>query len=202
MAKTLLPRRALSLAIGWTALSASAGLATAAQAGDRPPIFRNASRHQFTYIEPPSPAPGVVLSDLMQNPIAVRAGQGKLMVVAFWASWCAPCLQELPALDRLAAIANPDHVEVLAVSIDDAGAQQIRQLAAKLSLTRLQILTDPGQRFGTLTRAGLRAGALPVFSLPTTYVITPRGSVAGYITGPSDWSSPQASALLTYLSER
>jgi thiol-disulfide isomerase/thioredoxin len=87
----------------------------------------------------PSPAPGYALMDLEAIERAVR-GSGHPLLVHFWASWCGPCLQELPLLDKFARDMKARGVEVLSLSLDDperAGGQVVEVLAARApNLTR------------------------------------------------------------------
>ena len=93
---------------------------------------------------PPAPravgaAPGYTLMDLEAIEHAVR-GRGHPLLVHFWASWCGPCLQELPLLDKFARDMRARGVEVLSLSLDDperAGGQVVEVLAARApNLTR------------------------------------------------------------------
>jgi thiol-disulfide isomerase/thioredoxin len=97
--------------------------------------------------DPAGSAPGYVLMDLAAIQKAVR-GSGKPVLVHFWASWCGPCLQELPRIEALARELKPRGLTVLSLSLDDparAGERVVRLLTAKApSLTRAIVhVSDP-----------------------------------------------------------
>lgn len=184
----------------WAVLLSVVGHAGAARA-EAYPIFRNQGGRQFVFLQPTQPAPPAAVTRLDGTVAYPADWRGKTVVLSFWASWCAPCLAELPALDRLAARSDPGAVAVVAISVDDLSAQGVKDLAARGNLTSVQMMRDPDQRLGSLSRQGVARGALPIYGLPTTYVLTPAGEVAGYIVGPSDWTSPAATKLLAFLSQ-
>jgi len=107
--------------------------------------------------------------------------RGHVVVLNFWATWCIPCVAELPALDRLAA-AEPGF-SVLAVSADRAGAEAVSPFLAAHRIAHLVTLLDPhmaaGQAFG-------------VAGFPTTLVIDASGRLRGRLEGPADWAAAAA----------
>ncbi|MCB9758875.1 MAG: TlpA family protein disulfide reductase [Alphaproteobacteria bacterium] len=135
------------------AAALTAALAEQAPAGRRPPPRR-----------PAFPTETLATS---QGPIAV--GQQELVVVAFWASWCSPCAQELPELDALAARLTQEGlpVRIVAVSVDDAEPEAARWLRA-----------HPFEGLATAWNPELGARA-EVQGLPTTLIVGPGGVVLG-----------------------
>jgi thiol-disulfide isomerase/thioredoxin len=103
--------------------------------------------------------------------------RGRIVVLNFWATWCIPCVAELPSLDRLAASA-PDFA-VLAVSADRTGAEVVSPFLKAHGIAHLTTLLDPhmaaGQAFG-------------VAGFPTTLVIDASGRLRGRLEGPADWA--------------
>ncbi|MBM3542417.1 MAG: TlpA family protein disulfide reductase [Alphaproteobacteria bacterium] len=108
------------------------------------------------------------------------AGEG--LVVNFWATWCAPCVREMPDLDRLAAALEGQPIRVLPVSLDREGRPVVDEFYAVNGITRLPAAFDPGRR---LMRA------LAVGGLPTTVLIDAEGRERVRVEGIAEWSSPE-----------
>ena len=127
-------------------------------------------------------APDFELSDLEGRPVALAALRGKVLFVNFWATWCAPCRDEAPSLQKLYARLQPRGFEVLAVSIDASSEEgAVRDFVREFSLA-FPILADPKQR------AYRSFGATGV---PETYLIDADGRLAEKFIGPRDWSQPR-----------
>ncbi len=107
----------------------------------------------------------------------------------FWANWCAPCVREMPSLDRLQSALEDRDLAVLAVSIDRGGAKVIRPFAKRLGLERLGLYHDP---------KGALFKAFGVTGLPTTFLIDRRGQIVGAYPGAAEWDGPEARALIEH----
>jgi len=127
--------------------------------------------------KPPTELPATVFRTLDGAPAPLAAYKGRIVVLNFWATWCVPCVAELPELDRLAASGD---VAVLAVSADRTGATVVRPFAAAHAITHLTLLLDPGSE---------SVHALGVASFPTTLIIGKDGRLHGTLEGPAAWSS-------------
>ncbi len=138
-------------------------------------------------------APEFEFSDEQGLPLTLHDYQGKILLVNFWATWCAPCVYELPALDRLQEKLGGDDFEVLAISIDLQGMERVQPYLKNLGIHTLQPLADPSN---SLARA---AGAI---SLPTTLLLDRRGRELGRITGPAEWDDPEALAFMRHVVEQ
>jgi len=106
---------------------------------------------------------------------------GRPLVLNFWATWCVPCVAELPELDHLSA--TDTAVRVVAVSADRTGAAAVRPFLAAHGLEHLTILLDPGSD---------AVHALGVFGFPTTLLIDSAGRLRGTLEGPAAWASGEA----------
>ena len=135
---------------------------------------------------PPQPAPQVAFTDTDGKPLTLAQFKGKPAVVNLWATWCAPCLKEMPSLDRLQANLNGKLI-VAAVSQDRSGAQRVVPFVAEMGLKNLKIYLDPKADLGR---------ALNSRGLPTTVIIDAAGSVVGRVEGPVEWDSAEMMARL------
>lgn len=121
--------------------------------------------------------------------------RGRPLVVSFWATWCTPCVAELPTLDALAGALAEEADEavaprVLALSQDRGGAATVRAFFARVGISHLDILVDP---------AGAAARALKAPGLPLTVVVDAQGREAARHAGARDWSAPDVRAVLSTL---
>ena len=113
------------------------------------------------------------------------------MLLNLWATWCVPCRQEMPALDRLEArLGGPDFT-VVAVNIDTAKLDRPKAFLQEVAVKNLGFYADPtADIFETLKGAGDALG------LPTTVLVDKNGCGLGVMAGPAQWDSPDALALI------
>jgi thiol-disulfide isomerase/thioredoxin len=171
--------------------------ATLALGADGSRIFGRAARAQAPefrgtmgpFVRAPRPvaAPEIAFRSPEGKELSLADFRGKVVVVNFWATWCAPCVEEMPALDRLHAALSPERIEVVAISVDRGGARQVTPFFAAHGLRHLPVYLDP-------TGASMRAFA--VRGLPTTVVVDADGHDRGRLEGAAAWDSPAAAALL------
>ncbi|HEX6441138.1 MAG TPA: TlpA disulfide reductase family protein [Stellaceae bacterium] len=134
---------------------------------------------EFIPASPPQPAPQLSFTDLDGKAASLADFKGKLLVLNLWATWCHPCLEEMPALEQL-QVNIPDKLVVAAVSEDRGGRKIVEPFVDKLGLKKVKIYLDPKSDVGHL---------FEVRGLPTTIVIGSDGKVVGKIEGPADWDS-------------
>ncbi len=165
------------------------GLAAAAPSHAEPPSF-NGTRKPFTLVKPLRPAPVTPLYTAEGGVTNVTRHGGKVILLNIWATWCAACLHELPALDRLQASYQKSDLVVLTVSVDDSVPQPARTYLERLGIRNLPALMDP---------AGRTLKAFEVYDgLPWSFIIDRKGLLRGYLMGPADWRSDAAKQLLAY----
>lgn len=162
-----------------------------------PPVFRSNSS-QFIFVKPVDAAPNTAIRAPDGTITDLGHFRGKIVVLNFWATWCLPCAYEMPSLDRLAAGADQNRLAVIAVSINRDGAAAVVPFMESHHLTHLAIGLDPEQHLGSLSTDHVGAGALPLWGLPISYIISKEGRVIGYVTGAASWDSPQARSFLDY----
>ncbi len=156
--------------------------------------YRGALRKgSMKVIEPPPAAmkPGaspVTLKDGTTRDLA--APSGKLLVVHFWATWCAPCEEELPGLLAWWREAKADpRIELVAVSVDEEW-KVVDGFLAKRGATDLPVALDPGKA---------AASSFGTQKFPETWFLSPDGEVLLHQVGAQDWTSPAARAALEAL---
>lgn len=129
------------------------------------------------------PAPDFVLKDIHGKPVSLAQFKGKPVLINFWATWCGPCKQELPSLQRLHDVSkNNGNIQIIAISIDRSNIEKIHQYARSLSLS-FPILLDPDR---------IARKSYFVRGLPTSYLIDADGKLKGFISGARRWDSPYA----------
>ncbi len=133
----------------------------------------------------PHPAPAIGFGDASgaRHTLANFAGKG--VVLNVWATWCAPCVAEMPALAALAARVAGDGILVVPLSIDHGGADAVRRFYDTHGIKGLGIWTDPDGDAGR---------ALGVAGVPTTFVIDRKGREVAQLQGPAEWGSDAALA--------
>jgi peroxiredoxin len=132
------------------------------------------------------PAPDFTLVDLQGKTWTLSELKGRVVFVNFWATWCPPCREEMPSLQRLLGLLPADKFVMLAILNKDDPAQA-RNFAAKLGLT-MPILDDQSNT------AGKKYGLTGV---PETYIVDKQGVLRKKFLGPAPWDSPQFVGLLT-----
>jgi thiol-disulfide isomerase/thioredoxin len=139
----------------------------------------------------PRIVPDLRFNDPAGAPINLSQMQGRMVLLNLWATWCAPCRHEMPALDALQAEFGGPAFEVVAVNIDTRNLDKPRQWLADNNITRLAYYADPEARvFQELKRAGQAVG------MPTTLLIDAKGCQLGVLHGPAAWASDDARRLI------
>lgn len=162
-----------------------------------PPTLRNGIS-QFVLEEPLRPAPLTRLRGLDGRMLSLDKFYGKVVLLNFWATWCPPCVEEMPSLEALAASLPSDRFVVVAVSLDDGDGRQVKAFVKQHNLRHLIVVLAPNHEFGALTNEGKPDPTMPVYGYPTTYVLDKRGLVTGFLVGPTTWDSPLARSFVEY----
>jgi hypothetical protein len=128
-------------------------------------------------------APTLSFHDVKGQTLSLQDFRGKFLVVNLWATWCTPCVKEMPALDHLEAKLGGKDFKVIALNEDHDGLAQTTAFFEKNELKSLGIYVDPSGRAPFLVHA---------HGLPTTLIIDRKGMEIGRIVGSADWDNPAA----------
>jgi thiol-disulfide isomerase/thioredoxin len=156
--------------------------------GSAPPLAGTVAH--FSLATPRPPAPAVALGGVEGAAVPLSALKGKVVLVNFWATWCAPCLEEMPALDRLQARIGRDDFLVAAVSIDRGGRDTAVPWLEDHGVKNLTLYLDPQSR---------AALAFRVTELPVSVILDRAGNIVGRMVGPAEWDAPEALALVRHV---
>jgi len=126
------------------------------------------------------PAPDFTFPGLDRKKISLSDYRGKVVFVNIWATWCPPCVEEMPSMQKLYQNLKGEHFEILAVSIDSKGAKVVAPFMKKYKLTFPALIDS----MGTIKRIYKTTG------VPESYIIDKDGILAKKVIGPLDWSQP------------
>ena len=115
--------------------------------------------------------------------------QDKILLVNFWATWCAPCIKEMPSLDRLKKKINKNF-DVIAVSVDRDGVKKVKDFFNENKITNLEKYFD--------TKNSL-AKEMNLIGLPTSFFINKKGDLIGYFQGDMEWDNDTVIEFINYL---
>jgi peroxiredoxin len=129
------------------------------------------------------------VAGLTGPPLRLRDFKGKVVFLNFWATWCPPCKEEMPSMERLYRRYKDKGFAILALSIDSGGSAPVGAFVKKLGLT-FPIGLDPNTTV---------ANQYTVRGLPATFLIDRKGTIAAVAIGPRDWDGKAAHAAIESL---
>ncbi len=148
---------------------------------------------KFTPATAPAPPPALAFRDQAGAALGLEKFSGRIVLVNFWATWCAPCIREMPSLVRLQRRLGGKSFTVIALSEDLKGFDVITPFIAKHKLGQLPVFHDP---------KGRSLLALKILGLPTSVLFDRNGRELGRLTGIAEWDSDEAVALIEYYLDR
>ncbi len=125
------------------------------------------------------PAPGFRLKNLQGEHVRLSDYHGKVVLLNFWATWCAPCRKEMPSMEKLWQTYREQGLVILAVSTDNGGESRIRNFVGRLNLT-FPILLDADS---------LASDQYQVSGIPVSFLIDRQGRIVDRVLGSKEWAS-------------
>ena len=136
----------------------------------------------------PIPLPDATLLDEADSASRLSDWRGTWVLVNFWATWCAPCREEMPSLMKLQQT-MPD-LRVLPIATGRNSVAGIQKFFEKADIAGIPVRRDPSSEL---------ARAMGIAALPVTVIVNPRGEEVARLIGDADWASPSAQAILSAL---
>lgn len=173
-------------------LAAIAGyLLTDTTSADRPPV--RGAVEKFVLAEKATAAPQAAWRDGEGAERRLADYRGKVVLVNYWATWCAPCIREMPSLARLQKALPPTEFALVAISVDLEGRKVAEPFLQENDLMALGLHLD---NRGTVARA------MGVSVMPTSILYDQDGQEVGRLAGAAEWDSADALALIRYVINR
>lgn len=142
--------------------------------------------------DPPQSVKMLAFNSPEGKPMTLADRAGKTVLVNLWATWCAPCREEMPALNALQKDAGGDGFEVIAVNVDTGDDTKPRKFLAETGIDALGYYRDNTLGvFNELKKRGLALG------LPVTLLVDGEGCLLAHMNGPADWGGADAKRLIT-----
>lgn len=168
--------------------AACAGKAAKAKMLDRLSVGQVAAMQAA---HPPSSVASLSFNGPDGKPMTLADLKNRTLLVNLWASWCAPCREEMPALDRLQADKGGDRFQVVAINVDTGDASKPETFLSEVGVKSLPRYRDATMGvFNALKKKGL------AFGLPVTMIVDRDGCELASMNGPADWSGADAHRLL------
>lgn len=148
-----------------------------------------ATGEMTAFVVRPERKPVPEISFLLADGAATSLAQwkGRVVLVNLWATWCAPCREEMPSLARLQTEMGSPEFEVVAIAVDRKGLEASGKFLKEVEATALKLYADPS------TEA---LGKFLAVGLPSSILIDRQGREIGRLAGPAEWDSPEAKTLI------
>lgn len=141
----------------------------------------------------PKTVPEATYLEGLEKSVPLAALKGGWTILNLWATWCTPCVAELPSLQKLSDAYKGKGLRVVAVSLDNAQTvAELNEMVARVKLSKIKVAQNWDDK-------GEIAYTLWPEAVPTTYIISPAGKMFATFEGDADWMSPEALAFVDSL---
>jgi peroxiredoxin len=134
----------------------------------------------WAYDRGPKQAPDFSAPNLAGQAVRLSAYRGQVVLVNVWATWCPPCREEMPSMERLYQKLKDRGFVLLAVSEDDTGVDGVKAFVQEMKLS-FPVLVDPDGEVGR---------KLEVWGYPESFLIDREGNIVEHVIGPREWDGP------------
>ena len=131
----------------------------------------------------------LTFKDHKEKEISFSDFKGKILLVNFWATWCAPCIKEMPSLDRLETKINGDF-DVIAISVDRDGVEKVTDFFDENKISNLEKFFDIKNSL---------AKEMNLYGVPTSFFVNKEGNLIGYYQGDMEWDNDTVINFINYL---
>lgn len=149
--------------------------------------------HKLKWHKEPKLAPETAFTDMDGVSVTISDFVGKVLIINLWATWCAPCIEEMPTLNNLQRDFIDSEIYIIALSQDRQGAKVAEPFVLKNGWTEINLYISDGVTFAR--EAGVRG-------LPTTLLIGKNGYELARLEGTIDWDTEEVKSLLMDLAAR
>ena len=141
----------------------------------------------FVTKKTPQALPEITFNDGAGKSLTLADFKGRTVLLNLWATWCSPCREEMPSLDRLQQALGSEKFEVVALSLDKQGAPASQKFLDEVKAKALKLYVDATGKQGTI---------LKLVGMPTTILINKDGLEVGRLAGAAEWDSDEAKKLI------
>jgi len=171
-----------ALALAGLAVLAVSALGIYLVIGERAASPVTATHTGVGWASAPQAVPDVRFQDADGKPFTLSNFRGKVVLLNVWATWCAPCRKEMPALDRLQQKLGGPDFQVVALAIDNGGAAAVQRFYDEMGIRAIAVYVDYSAE---------APGKLRALGIPTTLLIDREGRERWRKSGPAEWDSPE-----------
>ena len=176
-------RRLAVLLVAFVAISSIARAETG-----KPPLSGSVAKVELK--DPRAAIPTFAFKNLDGSDASYDAFKGKVVLINFWATWCVPCVKEMPSLNKLATTIGKDKFAVVALSLDGPTRAKVAPFIRDKELGALDVYLDDKRS---------AYGKLDILVLPTSILVDKQGREVGRLSGDAEWDTPDAIALIRHL---